>query len=42
MPILNVSMLKKASAIAMWLKSGQMMETILTHSSSILIEKFYF
>jgi hypothetical protein len=33
---------KKASATAMWLKSGQMMETVLTHSSSILINKFYF
>ena len=41
-PILSASIPKKASATAMWLKSGQVMETVLTRSSSILIEKFYF
>jgi hypothetical protein len=41
-PILNVSVPKKASATVMWLKSGQMIETVLTCSSSILIDKFYF
>jgi hypothetical protein len=41
-PILSAFVPKKASATAMWLKSGQVMATVLTHSSSILIGKIYF